>query len=215
MSCTFLRDDLGCELHAIAVDPRVRFPGSRAACRHADRPGAARGRDRRRHRVRPGSGRDRLAIVDETGVCSTTTTCWRWSSTAPCLVFTGRGRQPHHVVGHRRHRARAGPARHRTPVGEANVVEMMEAVGAAIGGEGSNGGVICRQVHLCRDSFAAMALVLDRVAATGLRVSQLAAKLLDTCVAKGRCPSSTVAWVGSCSSWSRRCRRPKPTRAMA
>jgi len=77
---------------------------------------------------------------------------------------------------------------HRTPVGEANVVEMMEAVGAAIGGEGSNGGVICREVHLCRDSFAAMALVLDRVAATGLPVSQLAAKLPRYARRQGKVP---------------------------
>lgn len=65
----------------------------------------------------------------------------------------------------------------RTPVGEANVVEMMQAVGAAIGGEGSSGGIIYPAVHLCRDSYTAMALVLDLMAESGKTVSQLVAEL--------------------------------------
>jgi phosphomannomutase len=65
----------------------------------------------------------------------------------------------------------------RTPVGEANVVERMQAVGAAIGGEGSNGGIIFPAVHLCRDSYTGMAFLLDRMAATGATVSELAARL--------------------------------------
>ena len=66
---------------------------------------------------------------------------------------------------------------YRTPVGEANVVEMMQAVGAAIGGEGSSGGIIYPAVHLCRDSYTAMALVLDLMAETGKTVSELVAEL--------------------------------------
>ena len=61
----------------------------------------------------------------------------------------------------------------RTPVGEANVVEMMQAVNAAIGGEGSAGGVIFPAVQLCRDSFIAMAFLLDLMAETGQTVSEL------------------------------------------
>jgi phosphomannomutase len=60
---------------------------------------------------------------------------------------------------------------HRTPVGEANVVEMMEATGAAIGGEGANGGIIFPAVHLCRDSYTGMAFLLERMAGTGAPVS--------------------------------------------
>jgi phosphomannomutase len=44
----------------------------------------------------------------------------------------------------------------RTPVGEANVVETIEAVKAVIGGEGSNGGIIFPVVQLCRDSLKLM-----------------------------------------------------------
>ena len=72
---------------------------------------------------------------------------------------------------------RYGVRVHRTPVGEANVVEVMRMVGAAIGGEGSNGGVIYPAVHACRDSYTGMALILWRMARTGKRVSELAERL--------------------------------------
>jgi len=73
--------------------------------------------------------------------------------------------------------ARYGRKVHRTPVGEANVVERMQAVKAAIGGEGSSGGIIFPAVHLCRDSYTAMALLLDLMAETGQTVSALVAAL--------------------------------------
>ncbi len=40
------------------------------------------------------------------------------------------------------------------------MVETMQAVKAAIGGEGSNGGIIFPAVHLCRDSYTGMAFLL-------------------------------------------------------
>ena len=52
----------------------------------------------------------------------------------------------------------------RTPVGEINVVERMIAEGALFGGEG-NGGVIDPRVGYVRDSFVAMAMILDLMAA--------------------------------------------------
>jgi phosphomannomutase len=70
-----------------------------------------------------------------------------------------------------------GVAVHRTPVGEANVVEGMLACDAVIGGEGGNGGVIFPAVQHCRDSYAGMALWLDRLAASGQTVSQLESAL--------------------------------------
>lgn len=60
---------------------------------------------------------------------------------------------------------------YRSPVGEANVVESMQATGAVIGGEGSSGGIIFPAVHLCRDSFIGIAVLLDRMAETGLPLS--------------------------------------------
>jgi len=65
---------------------------------------------------------------------------------------------------------------HVSRVGEANVVDEMLACGAVIGGEG-NGGVIDPRVVLVRDSFIAMALVLERIAAEGRTVEELAAAL--------------------------------------
>jgi phosphomannomutase len=62
--------------------------------------------------------------------------------------------------------ARHGAACHVSAVGEANVVDAMLACGAILGGEG-NGGVIDPRVVLVRDSFVAMALVLERMCIAG------------------------------------------------
>ena len=64
----------------------------------------------------------------------------------------------------------------RSAVGEANVVDVMLAQGAIFGGEG-NGGPIDPRVGLVRDSFVGMALILDAMAARGLKLSQLAGDL--------------------------------------
>jgi phosphomannomutase len=62
--------------------------------------------------------------------------------------------------------ARHNAACHVSAVGEANVVDAMLAAGATLGGEG-NGGVIDPRVVLVRDSFVAMALVLERMCTAG------------------------------------------------
>lgn len=64
----------------------------------------------------------------------------------------------------------------RTPVGEANVVEQMIKRRAVIGGEG-NGGVIHPNVVYVRDSFVAMALVLEVMALQDATLSQLVRRL--------------------------------------
>jgi phosphomannomutase len=64
----------------------------------------------------------------------------------------------------------------RSAVGEANVVDAMLAHGALLGGEG-NGGAIDPRVVLVRDSFVAMAAILDAMAGRKMKVSQLAAEL--------------------------------------
>jgi len=61
----------------------------------------------------------------------------------------------------------------RSSVGEANVVDLMLAKGAAFGGEG-NGGPIDPTVGYVRDSFVGMALILDAMATTGKTIAQLA-----------------------------------------
>jgi phosphomannomutase len=65
---------------------------------------------------------------------------------------------------------------YRSAVGEANVVDVMMARGAVLGGEG-NGGVIDPRVGWVRDSFAGMALVLDAMATRQASISQLADEL--------------------------------------
>ena len=65
---------------------------------------------------------------------------------------------------------------HRAAVGEANVADKMLQVGAVIGGEG-NGGVIDPRVGLVRDPFIGMGLILNLMAETGRKLSELAADL--------------------------------------
>ncbi len=69
----------------------------------------------------------------------------------------------------------------RTPVGEANVVEVMkklksEGQNVVLGGEG-NGGVIWPEVVYVRDSLGSMALVLSLMVRTGKTVSELVAQI--------------------------------------
>lgn len=60
----------------------------------------------------------------------------------------------------------------RTKIGEANVVEGMNAHRAVIGGEG-NGGVIYPAVSTVRDGMVGMALILELMAKTGKRLTEL------------------------------------------
>lgn len=62
----------------------------------------------------------------------------------------------------------------RTAVGERNVVEKLLEEKALIGGEGS-GGVILPAIHPCRDSFTAMALVLQYMTEEGRKLSEILA----------------------------------------
>ena len=79
----------------------------------------------------------------------------------------------------------AGCACHRSAVGEANVVEKMRQVGALIGGEG-NGGVIDPRVGWVRDPFIGMALILNLLAQTGKKVSELVSQLPSYAIVKDK-----------------------------
>jgi phosphomannomutase len=72
--------------------------------------------------------------------------------------------------------ARHGGTVVRTPVGQAYVSEALVENRAVLGGEGS-GGVIVPRVQLTNDSAAAAGLILEHLAATGERISELAAGL--------------------------------------
>jgi len=179
LSCQFLSETLGCELHAISVEPDLPFPRI-----PEPRPGTLGELADlvRRNHCHVGFGQDpdgdRLAVVDETGRVIDN------DDVLALAVDVVLQRSPGDVVVNlttshaiediaMRHNRRV----YRTPVGEANVVEVMEAVGAVIGGEGSNGGIIFPAVHPCRDSYTGMALVLDYMAETGLPLSALVARL--------------------------------------
>lgn len=179
LSVRFLRDMLGCELHAISVDPTQPFP--RIAEPRPDTLGdlselvRLRGCD-------VGFGQDpdgdRLAVADEHGRVLDN------DDVLALAVDIALARTPGDVVVNlttssaiddiaRKH----GRKVFRTAVGEANVVESMQAVQAAIGGEGANGGIIFPAVHCCRDSYTGMAFLLDRMAQTGQTISALQAAL--------------------------------------
>ena len=64
----------------------------------------------------------------------------------------------------------------RVPVGEVNVAERMKEEQSPIGGEG-NGGVIDPRVHYGRDSLVAMGLVLELLARSGRKLSELVGEL--------------------------------------
>ena len=120
---------------------------------------------------------DRLAIVDETG---------RYIGEELTLALAVRRRLEQAsgpvVINMSTSRVTEDLAKRRdcpvfrTPVGEINVVERMIAEEALLGGEG-NGGVIDPRIGYVRDSFAAMALVLDLMAVSELPLSRLVAEL--------------------------------------
>ena len=64
----------------------------------------------------------------------------------------------------------------RSPTGEANVVEAMQAHGCIFGGEG-NGGVIDPRVVPVRDSLVGIAMMLEYMARTDLSISELAERI--------------------------------------
>ena len=179
MSPRFLREELGCELHAIAIDPEKPFP------RIAEpRPDTLTELSKLviDNKCDIGFGQDpdgdRLAVVDEAGrvldnddVLAVAVDAVLARHPGPVVVNLTTSMVIDDVA------ASHGATVLRTPVGEANVVEGMLASKAVIGGEGGNGGVIFPAVQYCRDSYAGMALWLDRLASKNESVSQLAAAL--------------------------------------
>lgn len=175
MSVWFLREILGCELHAIHVDPSKAFPreaepkpeslGELMALVKAKGCDIGFGQD---------PDGDRLAVCNELGVMIDN------DDVLALAIEAALARAPGDVAVNLTTSnvvdevaAKFGRRVYRTAVGEANVVERMRAVKALIGGEGSSGGVIFSGTHLCRDSYTAMALLLDRLAAEGKTLSEV------------------------------------------
>ncbi len=120
---------------------------------------------------------DRLALIDETGHYIGE------ELTLALAVFT-RLRQQRGPIVLNMSTSRVnediarqfGCACFRSAVGEANVVDKMREVGAVIGGEG-NGGVIDPRVGWVRDPFIGIGLILQLLAETRKRLSELVAEL--------------------------------------
>lgn len=131
---------------------------------------------------------DRLALVDETGryIGEELTLALAVSRRlaqvrGPLVLNLSTSRVSEDLA------VRLGCPVHRTPVGEIHVVERMRREGAVLGGEG-NGGVIDPRVGFVRDSFVAMALVLDLLAATDEPLSRLVDALPKYAMVKDQYP---------------------------
>ncbi|MBM3293437.1 MAG: phosphoglucosamine mutase [Candidatus Aminicenantes bacterium] len=188
-----LLEALGCEAVRLNADPSGEFAHDpeplpenigglcRAVAEHAADVGFVQDADA-----------DRLAVVDETG---------RPIGEELTLAVAARyvlGRKPGPIVCNlSSSRAMDDIARSagvpclRSKIGEVNVVEKLLAAEprAVIGGEG-NGGVIYPEVHPCRDSFTAMALILEAMAAAGRTISELARDIPPYVMIKDRIPGS-------------------------
>jgi phosphomannomutase len=71
----------------------------------------------------------------------------------------------------------------RTPVGQPYVSEAVVEQNAVLGGEGS-GGVTVPEVHATHDSAAAIGLILEHLARTGRRISELVAEVPQLTISK-------------------------------
>jgi phosphomannomutase len=120
---------------------------------------------------------DRLALIDETGryvgeelTISLAALFRLGQHPGPVVVNLSTTRLVEDIA------ARFGCTCHRSAVGEANVADRMLAVGAVLGGEG-NGGVMDPRVGLVRDPFIGMGMILELLARTGKKLSELVAEL--------------------------------------
>lgn len=147
---------------------------------------------------------DRLAVVDESGryigeelTLALAVTRRLAQAPGPLVLNLSTSRVSEDLA------ERLGCPVHRTPVGEIHVVERMRQEGAVLGGEG-NGGVIDPRVGFVRDSFVAMALILDLLAETGAPLSALVDELPRYAMIKDQYPLQAGAGTeGVAALWDR------------
>ncbi|WP_207433963.1 phosphoglucosamine mutase [Sabulibacter ruber] len=80
---------------------------------------------------------------------------------------------------------KAGGKYFASAVGEVNVVNLMKAQNAVIGGEG-NGGIIYPELHYGRDALVGIALFLSHLAKSGLSMSRLRGKYPNYHISKNK-----------------------------
>lgn len=191
----FLREELGCDVVVVHGDPSGFFERdpeplpqhlgalSRAVVEHRCDIGFAQDPDG-----------DRLAIVDERGVpigedytlAFAVRRVLESRGVGPVVINLATSRAVEEIA-----RAHGAPVI-RTKIGEIHVALEMQRRGAVVGGE-HNGGVILPAIHLCRDSFTAMALALELMAATGRPVSALRAEMPSYQVVRRKLPTTAAS----------------------
>ena len=170
--------ELGCEVLPINDDPSLPFPRlpepSIAAAAQARAIVLAGHADL--GLVLDADG-ERLSLVDETGRPLSE------ELTLPLAVEAALARRKGPIVTNvsttglvEKVAARHGARVFRTPVGQAFISEAILEHHAVLGGEG-NGGVAVPEVQATHDSAAAMGLLLEHLARTGLSLSALVARL--------------------------------------
>jgi phosphomannomutase len=119
---------------------------------------------------------DRLAIVTEQGealgeeltLAFAVQQVLEHHAKGPVVVNLSTGKSVDHVA------AKFGCEVIRTRIGETHVADAMLKAGAVVGGE-NTGGVMIPPIHPCRDSFAAMAILLELLACSRKTISGLRA----------------------------------------
>jgi phosphomannomutase len=138
---------------------------------------------------------DRVSVADERGqaLAADATVAiaadhWLRRGPAPVVVSVSTSHMVEAAA------ARRGGTVTRTPVGENHVLDRMRELGAPVGGEG-DGGVIVLPVNPCRDSFVAMALVLEALAIERAPLSERFAYLRAHVLLRDTllCPAREVA----------------------
>lgn len=132
---------------------------------------------------------DRLAVVDETGqpigeeitVALAVQSVLTHHGTGPVAATLSSGKSIQRVV------EAAGASLTSTRTGEVHVVETLLRIGGVVGGE-HTGGIIIPAIHPCRDSYAGMAVILERMALTGRSVSDLCQEIPRYCLVKKKIP---------------------------
>jgi phosphomannomutase len=189
-----LLSELGCEVHAINVEPDGRFPRppepipeNLSALEYlVTKTGSAVG-------FATDPDVDRLALVGDAGKAIGED----YTLAFACRVVL-KQRKGHVVANLSTSRvvddavAAHGQLLTHAPVGEVNVALRMRSMGAVIGGEG-NGGVILPELHLGRDAPLAVALTLQFLVNEGHSISEIVAASPRYVIIKDKLPRGKIS----------------------
>jgi phosphomannomutase len=190
-----LLEGLGCDVVAVSAGPAPSLPSPELGDSELAELGDLVRRSGADIGFAQDADGDRLAVVDERGtplgVDSTVALVvqrWLERKPGPVVVSVSTSRMVDDVA------ARAGCTVHRSRVGEALVLQAMQEHGAEVAGE-DDGGVIVLPVNPCRDSFVAMAAILEAMAVSGASVGALKEGIPRYSMVRERllCPARDIA----------------------